>query len=203
MKSAAFVAATAIVFGIGGVSAAPASATDNIKPFGVQMRLNGPNSLPYIGYTVTNFAPSKDPVPHNGKLYGATLVVDGFGGNHNPMIERFGARAESGEFYPAIRGASNMGNLYFDIVGPIPNSVVWNDGVRDILAWIPGTPSPADMPEVVPTESEVIAPAPESVPNSGAMPAEADPALVATPNDLARPPFELTEAEVATPGFNR
>jgi hypothetical protein len=34
------------------------------------------------------------------------------------------------------------------------------------------------------------------------MPAETDPALIATPNDLAQPPFELTEAEVASPGFN-
>jgi hypothetical protein len=37
----------------------------------------------------------------------------------------------------------------------------------------------------------------------GSMPAESDPAIVATPNDLAPPPFQLTEAEVAEPGFNR
>ena len=34
------------------------------------------------------------------------------------------------------------------------------------------------------------------------MPVETDPALVATPNDLAQPPFALTEGEVASPGFN-
>jgi hypothetical protein len=35
------------------------------------------------------------------------------------------------------------------------------------------------------------------------MPAETDPALVATPSVLAPPPFQLSEAEVALPGFNR
>jgi hypothetical protein len=35
------------------------------------------------------------------------------------------------------------------------------------------------------------------------MPAESDPALVATPEIIAPAPFELTEAEVALPGFNR
>ena len=34
-------------------------------------------------------------------------------------------------------------------------------------------------------------------------PAESDPALVATPEIIAPAPFELTEAEVALPGFNR
>ncbi|WP_243072726.1 DUF1942 domain-containing protein [Candidatus Mycolicibacterium alkanivorans] len=59
-------------------------------------------------------APSSDPVLHNGTLYAAAqLVVDGFGGGALPMIERFGARAQSGAFYPAIWGASNMGKLYF------------------------------------------------------------------------------------------
>jgi hypothetical protein len=199
-KLAGIVAATAVTFGIGAVNVAPASATDNIKPFGEQERLNGPNGLPYIGYTVDNLAPSADPVPHNGELYAATLMVDGFGGNANPMIERFGARAQSGAFYPSIWGASNMGKLYFDVVGEVPNSVVWNDGIRDILAWVPGSPSSGATsaepgPEVVP-ESESVVTAPN------AMPAETDPAIVATPNDLAPPPYQLSEAEVAEPGFN-
>jgi hypothetical protein len=30
------------------------------------------------------------------------------------------------------------GKIYFDVVGDAPNSVVYNDGVRDLLAWIPG-----------------------------------------------------------------
>ena len=28
--------------------------------------------------------------------------------------------------------------LYFDVVGDAPNSVVYNDGVQDLLVWVPG-----------------------------------------------------------------
>jgi hypothetical protein len=100
--------------------------------------------------------------------------------------------------------------LYFDVTGPEPNSVVWNDGVRDILAWIPGEvplegfwdkpdPPPPPPPPLPGMENSQVIPDAAG----GSMPAESDPAIVATPNDLAPPPFQLTEAEVAEPGFNR
>ena len=45
--------------------------------------------------------------------------------------------------------------------------------------------------------------APEGAPAPAApMPAESDAAIVATPEIIAPPPLELTEAEVASPGFN-
>jgi hypothetical protein len=199
-KLAGVAAAIAVTFGMGAANVAPASAADNIKTFGEQERLNGPNGFPYIGYTVNKLAPSTDPVPHNGTLYAATLIIDGFGVNTPPLIERFGARAQSGDFYPSIWGASNTGKLYFDVVGDVPNSVVWNDGIRDILAWVPGeTPLEPSIagpgPDVAPGSESVVT-APESVP------AETSPAIVATPNDLAAPPYQLNEAEVASPGFN-
>lgn len=216
-KSAAAVLVAAVTFGMGAVNIAPASAADNIRIFGEQERLNGPNSLPYIGYTVFTLKPSTDPVPHNGQLYSAKLMIDGFGGNTDPMIGRFGARSESGIFYPAIWGASNGSKLYFDVVGPVPNSVVWNDGVRDILAWIPGDipldpqgvsdepPEPAPAPYMVDVPPPVESPTanPYAV-NDGAMPKESDGNLgEATPSVIAPAPFELTEADVAQPGFNR
>lgn len=207
--TAAVLAAVAIAAGIG---TAPASATDNIRTFGEEETLNGSNGQPYIGYTVSKFGPSKDPVPHNGKLFAAKLVIDGYGGNVDPMIGRFGARAQNGTYYPSIWGASNGSILYFDVVGVEPNSVVWNDGVRDILAWVPGdirvapkkvVPAPVEAPPVeAPPPVEEAASA-EAPPADGAMPVENDPALVATPNDIAPPPFQLSEAEVASPGFNR
>jgi hypothetical protein len=143
------VAATAIAFGVGAVTVAPASATDNIKPFGEQERLlDWGTGAPMIGYTVSNFSPSSDPVPHNGQLYEATVTVDAFGSWATPMIQMFNARAESSANYPVIAdggvggavppGGSTTGKLYFDVVGDVPNSVVYNDGVRDILAWVPG-----------------------------------------------------------------
>ena len=205
-KLAGVAAAAAVTFGLGAVNAAPASATDSIRVFGEQEQLNGPNGLPYIGYTVGKLRPSSDPVPHNGKLYSAKLTIDGFGGSYPPSINQFGARAESGEFYPSIWGASNGSKLYFDVVGDIPNSVVWNDGTRDILAWVPGNPGSTAAPVVVPPEGDESSQVADTQPaetgpvQSG--PVESSPDIVATPNDLAAPPFQLTEGEVAEPGFN-
>jgi hypothetical protein len=219
-KLAGVVAAVAITMGVGAMGAPAANAADNIKTFGEQERLNGPNSVPYIGYTVYPLGPSSDPVPHNGTLYAAKVLIDGFGGNTNPMIDRFGARAESGDYYPSIRGFSNGSKLYFDIVGPVPNSVVWNDGTRDILAWIPGE-LPLEPSSVIPEPGEPAPPAAPFVPPPPAgyapteyvppytppaaeapMPVETDPAIVATPNPIPNLSDPLTEAIVAEPGFN-
>lgn len=145
-KLAGAVAAVAITFGMGGVAAPTASATDNIRAFGEQEKILGWNGLPIIGYTVDKLVESKDPVPHKGKLFMANLKVDGFGTDTPAQIERFGARALKGQFYPAIQGASTMQKLYFDVVGPVPNSVVWNDGFRDILAWVPGPKQGGNRP---------------------------------------------------------
>lgn len=212
-KLAGVLAATAVAVGIGAGTAAPASAADNIKIFGEQERLNGMNGRPYIGYTVDKFGPSKDPVPHNGKLFSANLKVDTFGGSAPLMIERFGARALNGAYFPVISGASNPTKLYFDVVGPdVPNSVVWSDGIRDILAWVPGklplepkpkytsAPPPPAAPPKPPPPAPYVAPPAGAMP-AGAMPAETDAAIVATPNQLAAPPYQLTPAEVAQPGF--
>jgi hypothetical protein len=201
-KLAAVLAAGAITFGAGAVGIPSASAADNIKIFGEQERLNGPNGFPYIGYTVNNFGPSNAPVPHKGKLYSAKLWVDGFGGNHNPQIDRFGARALKGAFYPAIPGASNMNMLYFDVVGPVPNSVVWNDGVRDILAWVPGELPLQGFWEAPPEPEPVATPENSVVISEGGMPAESDPALVATPEAIPVPGVGLEE-ELASPFRNR
>jgi hypothetical protein len=201
-KLAGAVAAVVLAMGLGTATAAPAFATDNIKIFGEKEHLNNPDGTHYVTYIVGTLKPSNDPVPHNGKLYSATLNVTG----GHAMIERFGARAENGTFYPSIWGASNLGKLYFDVVGPVPNSVVWNDGVRDILAWVPGeTPlgpekNAPDLP--TPEDSSVIGPSDASQ-GGGAAPAEASGNLgEATPDVLAPPPFQLTEGEVASPGFN-
>lgn len=147
MKLAASVIATAAAIAL----AAPASAVDNIKPFGDQIRVIDTVGNPVIGYTVTDFGPSSADVAHNGQLYAATLTVQAYGAPANPAIIMFNARAQSGEGYPAIlegpdvitaasvpARSTSSGKLYFDVTGDIPNSVVFNDGMRDIFAWIPG-----------------------------------------------------------------
>ena len=131
--------------------AAPASAVDNIKPFGDQIRVIDTVGNPIIGYTVSDFGPSSADVPHNGQLYAATLAVQAYGAPANPAVIMFNARAQSGEGYRAIlegpdvitaasvpAGTTSSGKLYFDVTGDTPNSVVLNDGMRDVFAWIPG-----------------------------------------------------------------
>lgn len=158
-KLLGLVAAAAITFGAGAADVAPASATDNIKPFGSQVRLNeGVTGPAMIGYTVRDLSPSSDPVPHNGQLYEATLTVDAFGRWADSMVNRFAARAETptSALYPLVAnagvggmvapGGSQTGKLYFDVVGPVPNSVVYNDGMRDIIAWIPGPQEGGNRP---------------------------------------------------------
>jgi hypothetical protein len=80
-------------------------------------------------------------------LYAATLVVDSTGVWAYPVVPMFNARAEDGSNYRVIAnagpdaappGGSSTGILYFDVVGPVPNSVVLNDGGQDLLAWVPG-----------------------------------------------------------------
>ena len=106
------VAAAAIAFGVGAATAAPASAADNIKPFGQQERLNDwGTGAPMIGYTVRDLSPSSDPVPHNGQLYEATVTVDAFGSGATPMVPMFNARAEHGANYPLIADAGVGGAL--------------------------------------------------------------------------------------------
>jgi hypothetical protein len=215
-KLAGVIAAAAIPFGIGAVTVAPASATDNIKIFGEQERISYIPGVPVIGYTVTNFGPSTAPVPHNGRLYEATLNVVSFGDWVNPKIEGFMARAESGDGDPVLRnapgginagqippGGSTTGKLYFDVIGDTPNSVVWNDGTRDILGWVPGvTPLEGNPVIGMGTGTSEVIDGPAAAESSG-MPAESGNLGVAAPEVIAPAPFELSEAEVALPGFNR
>jgi hypothetical protein len=216
-KLAGIAVAAAVPFGIGIATVAPAWATDNIKIFGEQERINDwGTGAPLIGYTVMNFSPSSAAGPHSGQLYEATLNVVAFDGWANPRIERFVARAESGDGDPVILnapggisgaqippGGSTTGTLYFDVIGDIPNSVVWNDGTRDILGWVPGV-IPLEGTPVIGMgsgTSEVITG--PTTGSSGGLPAESSNLGEATPSVLAPPPFELTQAEVALPGFNR
>lgn len=158
-KLSGALAATALVLSLATVTAAPASAVDNIKAFGQQIRFIDAAGNPTIGYTVSDFGRSSDPVPHNGELFEATLTVRAFSTWATPLIALFNARARSGQGYPLIPnapggisgaqvapGQSSTGKLYFDVVGDEPNSVVYNDGIRDVLAWVPGPPMGGNRP---------------------------------------------------------
>jgi hypothetical protein len=143
-KSAGAVAAIAVTVGMGVTAIAPASAASNIKPFGQPETLLDPaTGFPTITYTVEGLNPSSDAVPHNGQLYEAVVNVEAR--SAMPFVPMFNARAESGANYRVIGGTA-PGKLYFDVVGPVPNSVVYNDGVQDLLTWIPGPPEGGNRP---------------------------------------------------------
>ncbi|MGO4442245.1 DUF1942 domain-containing protein [Mycobacterium sp. 2YAF39] len=132
----------AVAIGVAAGTVVPASAASNIKPFGQGETLIGPNGAPQITYIVQGLNPSSAPVPHNGQLYEAVVNVEGGG---IPNMGFFNARAEHGANYRVI-GGSVPGTIFFDVVGPVPNSVVYNDGVQDLLAWIPGPPEGGTRP---------------------------------------------------------
>jgi len=155
-KFAGAVAASAVMIGIGVVP--PAWATSNIKELGVEETLKDMNG-PLIGYTVTGLMPSSDPVPYPvaGRLYEATVRANALVGTVTPAPNLFNGRAENGNNYrslpptslsaaPIGPGGSTTGKVYFDVVGMIPNSVVFNNGFEDILGWIqPPAISPAEV----------------------------------------------------------
>jgi Domain of unknown function (DUF1942) len=195
-KLVAPVGIAAVAVGMAAGTAVPASAANNIKPFGTQETLNN------IGYTVMALSPSSDPVPHNGQLYEANVTSEG----GVPIVPMFNARAESGANYRVI-GGTIPGKIYFDVVGDVPNSVVYNDGVQDLLVWVPGpleggTNTTGIGPFNAPGESTEIIGGPPA--EGGGLPAEGAPAggNEAVPEVIAPPPFQLTEPEVAEPGFN-
>jgi hypothetical protein len=188
-KLAGVVAVTAATIGMAAGTVAPASAANNIKEYGQPESLNDVYGNPMITYTVQGLRPSSDAVPHNGRLYESMVTNDG----GVPIAALFNARAESGANYRVI-GGGIPGKLYFDVVGDTPNSVVYNDGVQDLLVWVSPRPISSGAPDV----------AGESTENIGGAPAEGE---GTGGNDVAPPveapaPFQLTEPEVAEPGFN-
>jgi hypothetical protein len=188
-KLAGAVAATAIALSFGAVTAAPAGAANNIKLFGQPEPLNDVYGNPMITYTVQGLQRSSDAVFHNGRLYEAMVTNDG----GIPIAAMFNARALSGQNYRVI-GGGIPGKLYFDVVGDTPNSVVYSDGVQDLLVWVSPTPISSGAPDVAGESTEDIGGAPAAGPETGGNDV--------APQVEAPPPFQLTEPEIAEPGFN-
>lgn len=191
-KLVAPIGIAAVALGLATVTAIPASAANDIKPFGVPESLDDVYGNPMITYTVQGLRPSSDAVFHNGRLYEATVTNDG----GVPIAALFNARAESGQSYRIVGGAI-PGKIYFDVVGDTPNSVVYNDGVQDLMVWV--STSGVDQgigPEAPGDTSQIIGGAPTD--GGGTDGANAAPA----PDVVAPSPFQLSEPDVAQPGFN-
>jgi hypothetical protein len=182
---------------IGMAMAGPASAANNIKTFGEPESLNDQaTGAPMITYTVQGLNPSSDAVFHNGRLYEANVTSEG----GVPITPMFNARAQSGQNYRVV-GGGVPGKIYFDVVGDTPNSVVYNDGVQDLLVWVSPKPISSGAPDVGGESTEEIGGPPTGggAPNDGGGTTGGN---EVAPAVEAPAPFELTPAEVAEPGFN-
>jgi Domain of unknown function (DUF1942) len=143
---------TAVAIGMAAATAAPASAINNIKPFGQPESLNDQaTGAPMVTYTVHGLNPSSDAVFHDGQLYEANVTFEG----GIPIAAMFNARAESGANYRVI-GGGLPGKLYFDVVGDIPNSVVYNDGGQDLLGWVSTGPMSSGAPDVAGESTDIV-----------------------------------------------
>ena len=156
-------------------AATAAAANPTIQPFGSSEQLvDGPL---VTAYTVNNLQPSNATIPGytpKGQLWQADVTAVANSGTVTPLVADFNARAGSGQNYrvidkhpapgglspaPLNQGAQANGTIYFDVTGPQPDSVVYNDGTQDVLIW---TNAPAAGQPNAP------APAPGNVPTPGA-----------------------------------
>ena len=140
------VVATAVVFSV--AAAVPAGASGDNQIVGIEQTAGDPDGTE-IAYTVTKILPSADPVayPLAGQLYEATVMAKAIQGTVVPLVPFFNARAASGANYPALAnvsslsgaplgdGATTDGKIYFDVVGPVPNSVVYDNPPEGLLTW--------------------------------------------------------------------
>lgn len=149
MKTAIGAAAIAAagVFGAAAAGAAPPT----IQDFGTSQRLEAGPLV--TAYTVGNLEPSNTMIAGympRGELYQADITARAVSGTITPVVNNFNARTANGQTYrvvstvpvpnglnpaPINQGDQRSGMLYFDVTGQPPNSVVYNDGVQDVLIW--------------------------------------------------------------------
>lgn len=149
MRTAALAAAVSL-----SVVLAPTAAADpTVDKFGGWNRLVDNGGAVITVWKVSDLRPSTDTVPGYplaGQLWEATASVRAAKGSVTPIIPDFNARAADGANYPVLwqaatpagisgatlpPGAKASGKLYFDVTGPAPTQVLYNNGVEDLLVW--------------------------------------------------------------------
>jgi hypothetical protein len=103
-------------------------------------------------YTVSNLERSNVTLPvlgAPGQIWQADVTATANSGTVTPLISDFNARADDGTNYrvvdeatpdgispaPIGQGGQSSGKIYFNVTGSAPDSVVYNDGVEDVLIW--------------------------------------------------------------------
>lgn len=132
-------------------AATTAMAEPAIQPFGTPEQLK--DGAMATSYTVSNLGPANVVIPGyqpHGKLYQADVTARADQGTVTPLVNDFNARAANSTTYrvvnnvpvpggipptPIAQGGQSHGKIYFDVTGPAPDGVVYNDGVQDVLIW--------------------------------------------------------------------
>lgn len=131
--------------------AAPAGADTTRANFGATEEIHDGGVT--IAYTVDELEASDDTITNadvHGTLWEVSVEVEAVDGSVTPIIPFFNARAADGTNYQPLywavgeeslsgatlaQGQKSEGNIYFDVTGPAPVAVVYNDGVTDRLCW--------------------------------------------------------------------
>lgn len=149
MKAAALAAAVSLSV----VLAPVAGADPSVDKFGGWNHLVDNGGQVITIWKISDLKPSTDTIPGYplaGKLWEATAKVRAAKGGVTPIIPDFNARAADGTNYPVLwqaatpagisgatlqQGEASVGKLYFDVTGPAPTEVAYNNGVADLLVW--------------------------------------------------------------------
>lgn len=157
MTSAAMAVGVAVVVAVGLSGAPTASADPTIAPFGTQLQVADTDGAGIGGYTIDDLRPSATEVldvpltgnvPVAGTLWEARAEVNAVSGSVVPAMQFFNSRTADGRSYrvlvqtfapdlsisPLSQGGESTGRIYFDVTGPAPTEVVYDDG-QDSLVW--------------------------------------------------------------------
>jgi hypothetical protein len=153
LAAAAAVAAAGSV----GFLGTPIAAADDLTTTTIGNQAKLTNGDVVQGWTISNLKTSTDQIPYPvaGTLWEATATDQAIEGSATPIVSNLNARAKSGETYRVLYGVATpqgvnpatlaegqktTGKVYFDVVGPTPDSVVYNAGGHDLLVWVQPPP---------------------------------------------------------------
>lgn len=146
-------AAAATIIATATIGTPTAFADTKSTKFGTWERLRDANGAVITAWNIYEFEHSDDTIPGYplaGTLWEASAAVMPIRGTVTPIIPNLNARTDSGQNYQVLwqayapngisgetlnQGDKSKGEIYFDVTGAPPRSVVYNNGVEDLIVW--------------------------------------------------------------------
>lgn len=218
VKLTTVLATTAAV--AGAVLSAPIAHSDNPSPMLVPLGqsaelVHGPVVQ---AWTVKDLKPSSDVIPYpvRGVLWEATATDTAIAGSVTPIVSNFNARAGNGDTYRVLFGAATpqgvnpatlaqgqhtTGTLYFDVTDAQPDSLVYNDGARDLAIWVtPAAPPAGSSPSYRPGPVMNPGRSQDSAAAEAARPPEGETPIAPAPASNPENPLPTTSFGTPLPG---